>query len=588
MKIYFLRAIIFFELIFSLVLFGQNENYINIIIPEEDSIITNLSKFRLAANTLPGSRVEINGKKLKVYSTGAFVDLMKLEIGENEFEIESVDKEGNRVTKSFVIFREDDKIVTSESDELIIEDALMLPNSDMWLNSGDVLNVRIKGTPGCNAMFLDTIKMVELPETETKGIMGIYTGIYKVKPSDNYENKPIIFSLQRDEEKITKKSSALISFIPEKLPRVAVTVGDRPFLNYSLGTDRLGGTKLSYLEAGIKLIIDGMEQEQYRVRLTSNQVAWIPKDLVKLLPIGTFLPKSLTESWAAFSDGLYDIVNINLTEKLPFSTKQDINPTRIIVDIYGATNNSNWITQHLTTDEIKNLYCEQVSEDLFRVIIEPVHTQIWGYEVSYSNTTLQIKIKKQPKNLNLENLTIILDAGHGGENKGALGATGLMEKDLNLAIILKLKEQLIEKGTRVLTLRDNDIEMTNSERIKKILSQNADILISIHANSIGYSTDPQKVSGTSTYYKHIAFRPLSIAIYKRMLELGLNPFGNVGNFNFALNSPTEIINVLVETAFLSNPSDELRLMNEEFQNKIARQIVQGIQDFLYECEDNLN
>ncbi len=61
----------------------------------------------------------------------------------------------------------------------------------------------------------------------------------------------------------------------------------------------------------------------------------------------------------------------------------------------------------------------------------------------------------------------------------------------------------------------------NSERLDKIDSFDADLLISIHANSIGYSTDPKKVSGTSTYYKHICYRPLSVAIYKRMLELGL-------------------------------------------------------------------
>ena len=70
--------------------------------------------------------------------------------------------------------------------------------------------------------------------------------------------------------------------------------------------------------------------------------------------------------------------------------------------------------------------------------------------------------------------------------------------------------------------------------------------------------------------------------------MNLNAFGNIGNFNFTLNSPTEIPNVLVETAFMSNPNDEMKMMDGVFKEKMVRQIVQGIQDWLYECEDGLN
>ena len=73
-----------------------------------------------------------------------------------------------------------------------------------------------------------------------------------------------------------------------------------------------------------------------------------------------------------------------------------------------------------------------------------------------------------------------------------------------------------------------------------------------------------------------------------MLELELKPFGNIGNFNFMLNSLTNIPNVLVETAFMSNPNDEIKLMDGVFKEKMVNQIIQGIQDWLYECEDGLN
>ncbi|MCB9250333.1 MAG: N-acetylmuramoyl-L-alanine amidase [Ignavibacteriales bacterium] len=568
-------------------LFAQKENYISIVVPEEEVTTTTYSRYRLAANTLPGSSVSINGENIKVYPSGAFVDLLKLNYGNNEFKIKST-KNGISVNKQFTIIREDKSLKTTSTSELIIEDELMLPEDDLWLDAGDILEVRFKGTPGCKAYFMDGIEMTELPASENNGVEGIYTGIYTVRDNTNYDNLPITFKLEQDGESVEKKSKAKVSLIPNKLPRVAVTKGDRPYLNYGLGGNRLGGAKLSFMEAGIKLTINGMSGDQFRVKLTDNYEAWIPKDQVDLLPFGTYPPKSLTDSWAAYGGKKSDKIIIRMNEKLPYSTRQEVDPTRIIVDVYGATSNSNWITQHINTEGIKNLYYEQAEKDLFRIIIEPTRKQIWGYKIGYSGNNLEIEVKRQSENLSFKNLSFVLDAGHGGTNNGSLGSTGLLEKDVTLDIVKRLETMLRGQGAKVTTTRDEDVYSKNSERLQNINSSNADILISIHANSIGYTSDPVKVSGTSTYYKHIAYRPLSVAIYKRMLELGLEQFGNVGNFNFALNSPTEILNVLVETAFMSNPNDEMKLMNAEFKDKICRQIIQGVQDFLFECEDNLN
>lgn len=582
-----LAIFVIFFIINNLEIVAQKENYISIIVPEEKVTTTNLSKYRMAANTLPKSKVTINNEKIKVYDSGAFATLLNLENGENKFEIIS-EINGKSVKEEFIIIKEEKILESTSENELIIEDELMLPQNDLWLNSDDILEVKIKGTPNCVATFLNGVKMTELPFSETKGIKGIYTGIYKVTDNDNYEGLPITFKLEKDGKVISKNSKSKVSMIPAKLPRVGITKGFRPSLNYGLGTDRLGGSKLAFLEEGIKVIINGKVGDQYRVKLTDNLTSWISTDQVELLPEGTFLPYSLTDSWAAYGGKKFDKIIVNLSEKLPFSTRQEINPTRIIVDIYGATANSNWITQHLTTEGIKNLNYEQVGNNLFRITIEPKRKQIWGYKIGYSNTALEIEIKKQPEILEFEKLSFVLDAGHGGDNNGSLGSTGLLEKNVTLDIVNRLEEMLIEKGAKVFKTRTDDTYSLNSARLQKVFEYDPDILISIHANSIAYNTDPIKISGTSTYYKYIAFRPLSLIIYEKMLELGLEPFGNVGNFNFYLNSPTEVLNVLVETAFMSNPNDEIKLMDSEFKDKMCKKIIQGVQEFLYECEDNWN
>jgi N-acetylmuramoyl-L-alanine amidase len=118
------------------------------------------------------------------------------------------------------------------------------------------------------------------------------------------------------------------------------------------------------------------------------------------------------------------------------------------------------------------------------------------------------------------------------------------------------------------------------ERIAMLKTYDPHLLVSIHLNSANSDT----VQGTSTYYRYIGFRPLSMAIFDRMLTLGLKEFGNVGSFNFALSGPTDYPNALVEVAFLSNPEDEKKILKAAFRKAVAQKIYLGITDWLKEMK----
>ena len=137
------------------------------------------------------------------------------------------------------------------------------------------------------------------------------------------------------------------------------------------------------------------------------------------------------------------------------------------------------------------------------------------------------------------------------------------------------------EGAKVIMTRTTEKFVDNKERILFYRDSVPDLLISIHLNS---SADPIRVTGTSSFYRYIGFRNLSNSIHKRMLELGLKDMGNNGSFNFMLNSPIEYPNALVETLFLSSPEDEMKILDEGFQQQIADKIVQGIKDFLNSCK----
>lgn len=358
------------------------------------------------------------------------------------------------------------------------------------------------------------------------------------------------------------------------------TVGALPFLEYGIGDDRLGGAKMTYLDSNIVLKVVDSFGADYKVQLSKYHSGYISKESVQRLNTGTQKFSYLTNSMRVFGDSAFDYVTLNLEQKLPYRSIQQINPSRIVVDVFGATSNTNWVTQLKTAKEIKNTYYEQVEDDVFRTVIELRHAQHWGHHIYYDTIgkKLIIRVKRQPPVLDIKKLKIAVDAGHGGDNGGAAGTTsGISEKSLTLLFAKELQLALKKAGVKnIYMTRTKDTSLTMPERILALREQNPDVLISLHLNSAANDT----VRGTSTYYRYIGFRPLTTAILNQMLSLGLKEYGNIGHFNFALSGPTQYPNCLVEIAFLSNLADEKKIIDPKFQKAVAKKIYAGLVDWL--------
>jgi N-acetylmuramoyl-L-alanine amidase len=256
----------------------------------------------------------------------------------------------------------------------------------------------------------------------------------------------------------------------------------------------------------------------------------------------------------------------------------EISPSKIIVDVYGVQSNTNWITQLKSLKEVKNVYYNQVEDDVVRVTIELQHKQHWGYSIGYKGKFLTIRVKRQPEKLDIRFMKIAIDAGHGGTNAGTGGIHAKHEEKYYTLLFAKALQKLLKsKGVKsVVMTRLADTSFDNKDRILFLQQENPDFMISIHLNSSGNS----QVSGVSTYYKHIGFRPLTQSILNRMLELKLNEFGNVGNFNFVLNQPTDFPNSLLEVAFMSNEDDERKVLRASFHDEVANKVYLGMVDWL--------
>jgi N-acetylmuramoyl-L-alanine amidase len=337
---------------------------------------------------------------------------------------------------------------------------------------------------------------------------------------------------------------------------------------------------MTYLDTGIVIkIVDSVKQD-YRIQLSNNHFAYLPREFFQRDTSVKVPAYVLATSWVAFGDDRYDYVTIQLEQRLPYRSIHQINPSRIVVDIFGATSNTNWINLLSSAREIRNIYYEQTEDDVYRVFIELVHPQHWGHSIYYQEKKLVIRIKRQPADLRFEKLKIAVDAGHGGDNTGARGVrSNIAEKNYTLKIARELEKKLVDEKATVFMTRESDQSLSMADRIGMLKEQDPDLLISIHLNSSVRDT----IRGVSTYYRYIGFKPLTQFILNKMLELGLKEFGNIGSFNFTLSGPTEYPNCLVEVAFLSNKDDEQLILDPEFHKAVAQQIVAGIKDWLKWC-----
>ena len=369
---------------------------------------------------------------------------------------------------------------------------------------------------------------------------------------------------------------------------VKVSTKKYSYLNYGAGTDRLGGAKINYLPQGIEMYADAENENLYRVKLSQNRYAYIPKSQVEV--IGKYSPDSdfmqsnvvLSGSSTAYVNGNCDRVSIGVGGKKPYIVKEYTDPHKIVVDVYGVQCNSNWLTHKSGLKSVDNIDVESIDSDITRFTIYLKTKSSWGFSMDYQGNNLVIDIKHVPSQLYLKNLTIGIDAGHGGpESNGAVGLSGLKEKDMNLDMAHQLKAILEKQGAKVVLTREGDEGMTIRERQDKMIEKKADIVISIHCNAGG---GPLSTLGTSTYYRYNPYKPLAEDILGYLLQIdGVKNFGMVGNFNFSLSAITDFPCVLVETLFISSLWEEEKLADPAFRKDMMERVAKGLNDYIKEC-----
>ncbi|BAU27940.1 N-acetylmuramoyl-L-alanine amidase [Aneurinibacillus soli] len=285
-------------------------------------------------------------------------------------------------------------------------------------------------------------------------------------------------------------------------------------------------------------------------------------------------------------------VRVETEGKMTFSHFYLDSPDRIVIDFNHARIDES-MPAPAVSGKVKAVRFSQYSTapDRVRVVVEM--TKHFGYEVSAADGATNVRItdnviapvvptpvptptpQPTPPTTNNGTFTIVLDAGHGGKDTGAIGTANNTEKSLVLAVTKRMKPLLEQnKNFKVIMTREGDTYPTLDDRVNLANSVNADLFMAIHANS-----GPVSAHGTETYYTAARSKELASIVHRHLIEATGFTDRGVKTANYYVTKNTNMPSTLIEIGFLTNTSDNKQMLDADFQQRVAEAMVAAITEY---------
>lgn len=409
-----------------------------------------------------------------------------------------------------------------------------------------------KSTVSSNyAFFVGKAKNTEVITINDEKVFVASNGAFahSVKLKDG-ENRIVVKSnFSTQVYKFTRKKSCVSAkpvFVPFEAKKYKVKKDNTPLRSTPID---YGMNRISHLFKDTVLILDGSQGDFYRVKLSKNKTAWIMKSAVEEFDCDCFVPQFVTMNSETFKNASLHI--IEFTGKLPYTI--DETDDEIIFKVYNPFQSE---------DSVYTLNIKKPEK--------------YSYKTELCDGKYSFKINHLP-----EQWTVVIDPGHGGSEKGAIGCLGDKEKDINLQIAFELKEILTQKGINAVMTRECDANVSLDDRVKLAHDNCANIFVSIHLNSIpDIKMDVHKNRGTSVYYYNPNSKELAKSVQNSVTAITGTRRDGVRTASFAVIRPTDYVGILVETAYMTNPLDSVLYKSGSFAKNTAQGIADGILHFV--------
>lgn len=324
----------------------------------------------------------------------------------------------------------------------------------------------------------------------------------------------------------------------------------------------------------VRFVIDCEREIYYRVA---------PDEDKKTLTIH-FSPQIYAMLWEKAEDVIS--VTLHASGPLHFSTHELLEPPRVAVDLTPAFLALPQTEYEMNLDALSKVRASQFNfePDTVRLVFDFTRKISYTITTSQDRTLINLKFflaAQAPPAISLsfpKGIKIMVDAGHGGKDRGAKSPNGLIEKYLNLDMAQTLYQLLLEAGIDAVMMRDGDDTLELYSRPKRANAEPVHVFVSIHCNSLPSKRD---IRGSEVYYYNSAeSKELAQDVLKALTEQAGTPARYVKSSNFVVVKYTAMPSILVEVGYFTNPADEVLLANENFRKNAALGIFRGLQVFL--------
>jgi N-acetylmuramoyl-L-alanine amidase len=338
-----------------------------------------------------------------------------------------------------------------------------------------------------------------------------------------------------------------------------------------------GGPYQWFFPTGTRAQVTARLNDDLRIWLSPEAVAWVPASDARPLPRGIPAPHAVVGSVTLSSLPDRVALRIPLTQRVPFQVIES--EQTLSLRFYSAVADVDWIRYGRDT-LIQRLGWSQSGTDELSFTAE-LTQPVWGYRTRWDRNDLLLEIRRPPSISSshpLRGRRIAIDPGH--PPLGATGPTGLREADANLAVALRLRALLRQAGAHVIMTRTADTAVDLWSRVTVADTSGAELLVSIHNNALPDGVNPFTNNGTTVFYNQPRSLPLAAEIQRALVRRLRLPDLGIGRADLALIRPTWMPAVLSEGMFVILPDQEARLRSVAGQRLYARGVLEGIQSFL--------
>ena len=538
--------------------------------------------------TLPNAHtLTINQQTIPLGLNGTFLAFLPVQTGPFEFVL-TASNETETVTAVRHV-RVPGKDISELTAKAAFDHKQIFPQQDAELLPGDTINLFARATPHATVevSLPSFVNGKNIPMVEDATQPGMYRAEFTIDANQKGKTSKVVYKLtngpHKTKDKVTapakvtvRKKDAFTQY--KQVLQDGIKLRRRPTAQ--------GNLFPQYRAYGV-VATDGKLNNQYRIRLTPTQSAWLEAE--KLEPAAKPEPNRITGLSTTALD-TKTRVDLETARPVPFAIEEF--KDRLEITLFNINSVEDSFSMDNTSPLLERVAVSQPEAGTFRLTLyfKP-KARLWGYTYGFENGQLYVDLNHTPifplsPKKPLQGVRVLVDAGHNPKRTapydGAVGASGYLEYEGTLALAYDLKKALEKQGATVILTRQGKNKFTLVERYKHAINENAHLFISLHYNALPETSNPlEKPRGFSIYYSYPHSFDLAQSMHKAYLKnVPLADNGMLFNEVLFIPRISDFPSILVENAFLMFGEQEEMARTPQGRAHFVKALQDGIVEFI--------